>query len=94
MRILKVSAELKLKHGYDLPEYLTLAEALTIQKQDKHIARLGLVLSGFNPFNIDRIFAKITRTNNLPKHLEKIDLDNIPIIGRTIKEVEYDVDEF
>jgi len=77
-----------------LPNYFTLAEAMSIQKQDKHVVRLGLVLAGFNPFNIDRIFAKITGTEYLPKYLKNIDLEKIPIVGRAIKEVEYNVDEF
>ena len=77
-----------------LPSYLTLGEAMSIQKQDRHVVRLGLVLAGFNPFNIDRIFAKITGTERLPEHLRSIDLEKIPIVGREIKEVEYNVDEF
>ena len=77
-----------------LPDYFTLAEAMSIQKQDKHIARLGLVFAGFNPFNIDRIFAKITGTENLPEYLRTINLEKVPIVGRAIKELKYDVDEF
>jgi len=77
-----------------LPNYLTLGEAMSIQKQDKHVARLGLVLASFNPFHVDRIFAKITGTECLPKHLKNVDLEKIIIVGRKIKEVEYNVDEF
>ena len=77
-----------------LPNYFTLGEAMSIQKQDEHVARLGLVLAGFNPFHIDRIFAKITGTEYLPKHLKNVDLEKIIIVGRKIKEVEYNVDEF
>ena len=77
-----------------LPDYFTLAEAMSVQKQDKYIARLGLVFAGFNPFNVDRIFAKITNTERLPEHLKNIDLEKIPVVGRTIKELEYNIEEF
>jgi len=77
-----------------LPNYLTLAEAMSIQKQDGHVIHLGLVFAGLNPFNIDRIFAKITETEHLPEYLKNIDLEKIPVVGRTIKELEYNVEEF
>ena len=105
LKCLKKESYLSVKYLYDyndiliniqkvLPSYFTLAEAMSIQKQDKHIIRLGLIFAGFNPFNIDRIFAKITRTEYLPEHLKSIDLEKIPVVGRTIKELEYDVNEF
>ncbi len=77
-----------------LPQYLNLAEAITIQKENQHTVRLGLVLAGFNSFNIDRVFAKITSTKDVPEFLKSVNLENIPVVGRKIKEVKFNVREF
>lgn len=76
-----------------LPDHLNLGEAISIQKENQHTVRLGLILASLNSFNLDRVFAKITSTDNLPEYLKSINLENIPTTGRNIKEVQYNVKE-
>ncbi len=70
-----------------LPEYLNLAEAISIQKTNKIVTYLGLVLASFNSLNLDRIFAEIIMTENLPEYLKDIKIENIPITGRHLDEL-------
>jgi uncharacterized protein (DUF362 family) len=77
-----------------LPKVLTIAETNSIQKPDGFIAHLGLVLASFNPLNLDRIFFEITMGKNLPEILEGIKIENIPIVGREIEEVKFDVEKY
>jgi hypothetical protein len=77
-----------------LPQYLTLAEAQTIQKPDKLTTFLGLILASFNSLNLDRIFAEITMTRDLPEYLESVKIENIPILGRLIEELQYEVEKY
>jgi len=76
-----------------LPNYLTLADALTIQKADGFTALLGLVLASFNSLNLDRVFAEITMIKGLPEYLKKIKIEDIPIVGRKVEEVQYNVEK-
>lgn len=73
-----------------LPEHLTVAEALKIQKTSGFNAFLGLVLAGFNASNIDRTIVEIVMKKDLPEHLKKIKIEEIPIVGRKIAELQYD----
>jgi len=71
-----------------LPNYLTIADAEIVQKPDKFTTFLGLILASFNPLNVDRVFAEISMNKDLPKSLKDIKIENIPIIGRRIEEVQ------
>jgi len=77
-----------------LPNYLTLADAQTIQKTNGFTAFLGLTLASFNPLNLDRAFAEICLTKDLPEYLKKIKIEDIPVAGRAIAELQYEVDMF
>ncbi len=105
LKSLKKESYLSLKYLYSyedivinlnkiLPEYLSLGEAIISQKEDEHVSQLGLVLASFNPFNLDRVFAKITSREQVPEYLKRIDLESIPVVGRQIKEVQYDIEKF
>jgi uncharacterized protein (DUF362 family) len=76
-----------------LPDYLTIAEGIYIQKSTKYVTFLGLVLASFDPFNLDRIFAEITMLKNLPESLKNIKIEDIKVLGRQIKELQYDVEK-
>jgi len=76
-----------------LPPYLTVAEAISVQRKDKLTTFVGLVLASFNPLHLERIFAEITMQDHLPDHLKNIKIGDIPIAGRKIKEVQYDVEK-
>jgi hypothetical protein len=71
---------------------LTIGEADSIRRSNGIIAYLGIVLAGKNPLSVDVIFNRITHVIKMPEILSNITIENIPVAGRTIKEVEYDVD--
>jgi len=77
-----------------LPQYLTIAEAQSVQKPDQFIAHLGLIFSSFNSLNLDRVFAEVTMMKELPECLKKVKIEDIPIIGRKIEEVQYEVEKY
>jgi len=74
-----------------LPNYLTIADANTIQKTSGFTVFLGVTLASFNPLNLDRVFAEITMIKGLPECLKKIKIENIPIVGRKVEEVQYNL---
>ena len=77
-----------------LPKILTIAEADSVQKPDGFVAHLGLVLASFNSLILDRIFFEITMKKNLPEILKGIKIDDIPIVGREIEEVKFNVEKY
>jgi len=77
-----------------LPKILTIAEADSVQKPDGFVAHLGLVLASFNSLILDRIFFEITMEKNLPEILKGIKIDGIPIVGREIEEVKFNVEKY
>ena len=76
-----------------LPNFLTIADGQTIQKTTGFTAFLGVILASFNPFNLDRAFAEITIVSNLPGYLKKIKIEDIPIVGRKVEEVQYSIEK-
>jgi uncharacterized protein (DUF362 family)/uncharacterized OB-fold protein len=76
-----------------LPPFLTLGEGDSVQKSDGFIAFLGLVLASYSPFNLDRVFLKITK-GGLTKGGEEIKIKDIPTVGRKIEEVQFDVEKY
>jgi len=76
-----------------LPSYLTIADGLTIQKTNGLTTFLGLTLASFNPFNLDRVFAEIAMLRDLPEYLKKIKIEGIPIVGRKVGELQYEVEK-
>ena len=77
-----------------LPNHLTIADCQNIQKSNGFTVFAGLALAGFNPLNLDRIFAEICLEKNLPKYLEKIRIEDIDVAGRTVEELRYDLSHF
>jgi uncharacterized OB-fold protein len=104
LKFLKKENYFGLKHLYSdeeitenlnkiLPRYLTIADAHSVQKSDKFVAFLGLTLASFNPLNLDRVFAEITMIKDLPEYLKKIKIEDIPIVGRKVEEIQYEVEK-
>lgn len=71
---------------------LTIGEAISVQKTNKFTVFLGLILSSFNMLNLDRVFAEICMLKPLPEYLKKTKIEDIPVKGRQIKEVQFDVE--
>jgi uncharacterized protein (DUF362 family) len=84
--------ELILKLKEVLPEILTVADGTIIQKSDKRSTILDLMMASFNPLNLDRAFVEIAMTK-LPEYLKSAKIEEIPISGREIGEVQYKLDE-
>ena len=76
-----------------LPSYLTIADGLTIQKADGLTTFLGLILASFNSLNLDRIFGEIVMVKDLPEYLKKTKIEDIPIVGRKVEELQYEVEK-
>jgi len=75
-----------------LPNYLTIADANTIQKTSGFTVFLGVTLASFNPLNLDRVFAEITMIKGLPECLKKIKIEDIPTVGRKVEELQYNIE--
>lgn len=72
----------------EIPEFLTLAEANHIQDENGFTFYLNLVLASFSPQNLDRIFFEITKKGKIPEIIEGLRVEEIPVFGRKIEEVE------
>ena len=105
LKLLSKKSYASLKYLYDYPELiteaekvlpksLTVAEGISIQKETGYIALLGLILASFDSLNIERVFAEITMKKDLPDYLKNIKIQDIPIAGRKIGELQYDVEKF
>jgi len=69
-----------------LTNIITLGEADFVQKQNKTIVYPGLILGSKSFLNLDRVFNEIV-ASNLPEILKEVEIQNIKITGRDIKEV-------
>jgi len=77
-----------------LPAPLTIAEGINIQKSNGYTTFLGLILASFNSLNLDRVFTEITMIKELPECLKSVKIENIPVLGRQIEELQYEVEKF
>lgn len=77
-----------------LPQFLTLAEAQSVQKSDKFVTHLNLIFSSFNSLNLDRVFAEVSMIKNLPEAIKKVKIEDIPVFGRKIEEVQYEAEKY
>jgi hypothetical protein len=64
-----------------LPKILTIAEARHIQDEKGFTNYLFLVLSSFDPRNLDLVFFKITQREKLPEILEGLEIEKIETVG-------------
>jgi len=77
-----------------LPNYLTVAEGNAVQRSDGFTTFLGLILASFNPLNLDRVFTEIAMIKDLPESLKGVKIENIPVTGRQIEELKYDLEKY
>jgi uncharacterized protein (DUF362 family) len=104
LKFLKKESFLGLKYLYSkeeiveklnkvLPSYLTIADGETIQKSNQFTVFLGIILSGFNSLNIDRVFNEIIMFKDLPELIKKIKIENMLTVGREIEEVQCETEK-
>ena len=74
------------------PEILTVADGTIIPKSNSQSVILDLMLASFNPQNLDRVFAEIAMIP-LPGYLKLAKIEEIPISGREIGEVQYQLEK-
>lgn len=102
-KLLKKESYLSLKYLYSeeeiieklqdiLPEYLTVADGIFIQKTTGFTTFLGILLASFNSFHLDWVFAKIAMIKDLPEYLKRFKIEDIPTAGREIEEIQYDIE--
>jgi uncharacterized protein (DUF362 family) len=84
--------ELILKFKNALPEILNIADGTIIQKSNQQSVILDLMLGSFNLLNLDRVFAEIAMIP-LPEYLKSVKIEEIPISGRQIGEVQWQLDK-
>ncbi|MCK5044495.1 DUF362 domain-containing protein [Candidatus Parcubacteria bacterium] len=93
LKYLFASEQIFSKINESLPEnILTVGEAMNVQKKNKFTVLLSFVLAGYNMVNMDRVFAEICMLDSLPEYLKKTKIENIPVIGRKIKEVQFNIE--
>jgi len=104
LKFLKKESFLGLKYLYSkeeiveklnkvLPSCLTIADGETIQKSNQFTVFLGIILSGFNYLNIDRVFNEIIMFKDLPELIKKIKMEDIVVVGREIEEVQCETEK-
>ncbi len=74
-----------------LPKMVNLAEAEYLQTADGLIVFLGLFLASRSFINLDMILNEIIMEKKLPEILTEMKIEEIPIAGRDIKEVQLDI---
>ena len=74
------------------PQILTIADGTIIQRSNRQSVILDLILASFNPLNLDRIFAEVAMIP-LPEYLKSVKIEEIPISGRQIGEVQWELDK-
>ena len=77
-----------------LPNILTLAEAQSVQKKDNFTAFLGLILASFDFLNLDRVFSEITLQKDLPEIIKNLKIEEIPILGRRVEEIQFEIEKY
>ena len=80
--------------GKSISNVLTLGEAEFVKRGNKLAAYMGLIISGKNAMHIDRVFNEIATVNTIPEILKDINIEDIKVVGREIREVKYNAETF
>ncbi|MFA6252194.1 MAG: hypothetical protein WCX74_02230 [Candidatus Paceibacterota bacterium] len=76
----------------EINNVFTLGEAMHPQRIDKFPIFRSLVFGSRNASSLDAVFNATGMVKNIPKQLASINISNIPTVGRTISEVQRNVD--
>ncbi|MFA5368430.1 MAG: DUF362 domain-containing protein [Candidatus Paceibacterota bacterium] len=91
LKYLKSEKEIAQELLESLDNLINLGEAEYIQTTKGVIAFLGVILVSRNFINIDRVLNEIISQKLLPKNIEDVKIENIPIAGRDIKELQFNI---
>lgn len=73
----------------ELPEILTIADAVEILDTSRVCRYFNLFLAGYNSLNVDRIFYEATNQKYPPPILSAISVETIKTAGRQVEEIKY-----
>jgi hypothetical protein len=76
-----------------LPNLVNLGEAEYLQASDGFIVFLGAILASKNPMMMDRVLNEILMEKSLPKIIADMDIGQITIAGREIRELQFDINK-
>ena len=77
-----------------LNKMVVIGEAEYVQRSYKLTTFMGLVLAGRKALNVDRVFNEAAMAFKLPEIASDIAMEAIPVVGRSIKEVQYRAEIF
>lgn len=77
-----------------LGKMIVIGQADFVQRSNKLTTFMGLILAGRSSRNVDRVFNEIAKSFKLPETVKDVEVANVPIAGRTIKEVQYQAEIF
>lgn len=77
-----------------LGKMVVVGEAEFVQRSNKITTFMGLILASRSARNLDRVFNAVAQSSQLPDELKDLRLEDIPVAGRTVKEVQYRADIF
>ncbi|MFA5714345.1 MAG: DUF362 domain-containing protein [Candidatus Paceibacterota bacterium] len=92
LKYLQSEKEISEKLLKTLSNVITIGEADTVQRSNSTTTYLGLIFGGRNFLNVDAIFNKVIMARKLPEIIKDINVDSIAISGRSIMEVERDIE--
>jgi hypothetical protein len=71
---------------------LTIGEAEIVQRANKITTYLGLIFGGYNFLKVDSLFNRVIKNKGLPEVIKDMDPESIIVSGRSLKEVEQDIE--
>lgn len=93
LKYLKSEKEIAEELRKILPNTITLGEAEYIQTADEFISFLGAAFASRNFINLDRVFNEVVMEEKIPEVLENIKIEEIPLVGRDIQELQFKINQ-
>jgi len=93
-KYLSSDAEIALALEPVLGKAMTIGEAEYVQRSNKLVTFMGLVLAGRLARSVDRVFNEVAKSFKLPETIKDIAAESVPVAGRSIKEVQYQAEIF
>ncbi len=92
LKYLQSEKEISEKLSKTLSNVVTVGEAETVQRKNGIAKYLGLMFGGKSFLNVDAIFNRVIMNKNVPETIKEINPESIIVSGRSIMEVEQDID--
>lgn len=77
-----------------LKNMVVIGEAEFVQRSNKIAVFMGLVLASKSAVNLDRVFGQIAQSLKISEIVKDKPIADIPVVGRSIKEVQYQAEIF